>query len=164
MITEGATCSVTNHNITMSWNVIPDHVVLHHQKIPSRRPESLGIRDLAFRERIKEEELCLAELFLHLNFKNGEWVRYLDILNRKVGELNEQTLRRQNRDDSHLLYKKNKDRIPPFTKSEFLVGLAIIIGSTDCSKKGEILWASMSEKNGKRNGLVWQWKHILGDI
>ena len=137
------TYTISANKVEMTWQVVHDYYSLH--EVPHRRKEFLGIRDLALKESIKDDPLCVARLFLHLCFKDAEWLRYLDILNRKVMQHNEETNRSCAK--SHLIEpRKKKDRVPLFSKTEFIVGFAIIIGASNCSERGENLWVQVSQK------------------
>ena len=87
----------------------------------------------------------LADIFLQFSFLNGEWEQKLEKMNKAIAKEND-AIRRSRRQSAHLCKKHKAKLIPAFSKSEFLTGMAIIIGAADCSKKGCNLWTSKSEE------------------
>ena len=134
---DGRKICVKSSRGSLTWTVIDEHVVL--QKQSTRSNNRLGIRDLATQRLIEESPLPLAELFLRLSFKDGEWERSLVVMNRKITEYNT-GIERQHRNETG----STPGIVRLFTKKEFLCGIALIIGAADCSDKGEVLWTASS--------------------
>jgi hypothetical protein len=70
---------------------------------------------------IHDSDLPLADILLHLTFRDGNWQRWLRVMNVKVKELN----------DSQEL----KRNISKFTPQEFLIGHILMICTSDCSDR-----------------------------
>ena len=148
LIEEQTTYTVSSAGDTMTWKVIAEHVVLGSQHVPIRHAQDLGIKDIKLRELLRESDLPLADLVMMLLYKNGEWERYLEKMNKAIIQSNEINFRKK--EQSHR-------RVSTFSKEEFLVGHAIIIGAADCSAKGEKLWNLKTEEVQK------QWVSIAKD-
>ena len=147
--TVGTTYTVRSSADEMDWLVISDYGVLQTTVKP-RQVEYLGIKDLKAREHIKESPIPLADLFLQLSFLNGEWERKLEMMNKAIVKEND-TIIRSRRQSAHSCKKQNKSKIvPEFSKPEFLIGMAIVIGAADCSEKGCNLWVSKSEEEWEK--------------
>ena len=133
----GKSFTISSSKDQMTWTIINDHVVL--QKQSTRANNRLGIRELSMQKDIADSPLPLAELFLLLSFRDGEWERALVKMNRKVEEHNTSLERKHCRDS-----RKCPGLVNAFEKAEFLIGIALVIGAADCSDKGEVLWSASS--------------------
>ena len=133
----------------MTWTIIAEHLLL--QKQPTRTNNTLGIRELSVQKSIKESPLPLATLFLRLSFRNGEWERSLVSMNKRIAEHNS-ILERNYWDDSTF----GASLVKEFTKREFLIGMALIIGASDCSDKGEVLWSKSSTNGKQEEEMHWE--------
>ena len=137
----GEIYTVRSGKVSADWKVVPPQVNL--QPLKSRRKEFLGFCDLRLREEIANSSLPLAELILQLLYKDGEWQLYLDTMNKNVQAFNNSLGRRESK----------KKKISLFTKKEFLIGHAILIGAADCSERGDNLWASSKDNKWKSHWL-----------
>jgi hypothetical protein len=78
-------------------------------------------------DRLEDSDIPLADLFLYLLFKDGQWRRWLRIMNDKVETKNKN--------------KSTEERpIPKFTQEEFITSHALLIGAADCAERGHSLW------------------------
>ena len=142
---ENATYTVkSGKGESMVWTVIPEYLNL--RPIPTRNEEFLGIRDLKLKERLANSALSLADLFLELSFKNGEWQRGLATMNRKISAHNDSLSSSRSSKGSGV-----RRAVHQFTGKEFLIGLALLIGAADCADKGENLWFTKSNKKWKKH-------------
>ena len=76
-------------------------------------------------------------------FQNGEWQRALEALNRVIDHHNNQLRGREGTYWS----------IPHFSRKEFLIALALLIGAANCAEKEEHLWdgGRSSKKKWKKH-------------
>ena len=138
LIKEGTTYYVKSGRETMTWSVIPEYTNLQH--VPIRDEGFLGIKDLRLKQKITQSALLLAELFLQLTFKDGEWERGLATMNMKILLHNESLSCSRSSKGSG-----GRGRpLQKFSPKEFLIGLALLVGAADCAEKGENLWYTKS--------------------
>ena len=137
---EGRKVTVKSSKGQLTWTFIDDVAIL--QKQPTRSNNRLGIRELNTQKLIEDSPLPLAELFLRLLFRDGEWERSLVQMNKVIQDHNNILERRiHNESDT----PSSSSIVRPFTKKEFLCGIALIVGAADCSDKGEVLWVAHSK-------------------
>jgi hypothetical protein len=83
---------------------------------------------------LEDSNVPLVDLFLYLLFKDGQWRRWLRIMNDKVETKNNN--------------KSTEERpIPNFTQEEFITGHALLIGSEDCADRGRSLWEQVDDND-----------------
>jgi hypothetical protein len=83
---------------------------------------------------LEDSDIPLTDLFLYLLFKDGQWRRWLRIMNDKVETKNNN--------------KSTEERpIPNFTQEEFITGHALLIGSADCADRGRSLWEQVDDND-----------------
>ena len=149
LINQGTTYTVDSSTDSMIWTVIEEHRVDPAKCVDIRLAQDIGIKDVEIREMLKESDLPLADLLLMLMYKDGEWEKGLEIMNRIITKCNEEKFRRK--EESHR-------RVATFSKLEFLIAHAFIIGAADCSAKGEKLWRNKSDDDIEK-----QWKTFCQD-
>jgi hypothetical protein len=118
------------------WTVICDH-----QPVDPVQPRSsayLGIRKQEVIDKLEESQLPLTDLFLYFMFKDGEWKRWLRTMYQRISTLNINSTR----------------PIKLFSPKEFLIGHALLIGASDCSERGKMLWQSQSDHSDHTK--AWQ--------
>ena len=142
---KGTTYKVKSGRESMEWTVIQEYNNL--QPVPVRNEDFLGIRDLKLKQRISQSALSMADLFLHLTFKDGEWERSLESMNKKILNHNDSLSSSRNSKGSG----GGRRAIQPFSAKEFLIALALLIGAADCAEKGENLWFTKSNKKWKKH-------------
>ena len=71
----------------MDWEVVPEYTNL--QPIPTRRNTFLGIQDYLLKEKISNSAISMVDLYLELQFVDGEWLRQLDVFNQKIIDHND---------------------------------------------------------------------------
>ena len=145
----GRKITVKSNKQKMTCTIIAEHLLL--QKQPTRTTNTLDIRELSVQKSIEEPPLPLATLFLRLSFRNGEWERALVSMNKKIAEHNS-VLKQNYRDGSTF----GAGLVKEFTKREFLIGMALIIGASDYSDKGEGLWSKNSTKGKQEEERHWE--------
>ena len=146
----GRKIKVKSKKEEMVWTIVGESLVF--QKQQQRTNNKLGIKDLSILKEIENSALPLAELFLKLSFRNGEWERALVNMNRKIEEFNT-NLERSNK---HCDSQSTKGSVKPFTKKEFLCCIALVVGASDCSDKGEALWSNSKSKGKKDEQRHWE--------
>jgi hypothetical protein len=114
------------------WEVINDHCPT--EALDYRSKTYLGIRSQAVLDCLEDSDIPLADLFLYLLFKDGQWRRWLQIMNDKVEADNNN--------------KSPGDRpTPTFTQEEFITGHALLVGVADCADRGRSLWEQAEKDN-----------------
>ena len=136
MATDGTTYTVCSAKDSMDWSVVSDTVVIQPGVKP-RCINRMGIRDTKKLQKIKDDPLSMAELYLELSYENGEYERHLEVMNKKIAQHNNIARRKKETNKTGKL-----KIVPEFSKSEFLTGSALVIGAADCSEKGSNLWKS----------------------
>jgi hypothetical protein len=104
------------------WTVITDH-----QPVNPVQPcfsAYLGIWKQKIIDDLEKSQPPLADLFLYLMFKDGEWKRWLRNMNSRLIALN----------------VNSTCKIKQFSPKEFLICHTLLIGLSDYSEKGEMLW------------------------
>jgi hypothetical protein len=118
------------------WTVTTDY-----QPVDPVQPCSsayLGIWKQKVIDDLEKSQLPLADLFLYLMFKDGEWKRWLRNMNSRLIALN----------------INSTCKIKQFSPKEFLIGHTLLIGSADCSERGKMLWQSQSDHSNHTK--AWQ--------
>ena len=81
---------------------------------------------------LKDTHIPLAILYMLLSCVDGEWERLLVQMNKKI--------------ETHNNYHSRKNsefrEVPQFLEKEFIVAHALLIGTADCSDRGEALWGN----------------------
>jgi hypothetical protein len=134
--TASCTAGAVKNKKKLVWTVITDH-----QPVNPVQPCSsayLGIQKQKIIDDLKKPQLPLADLFLYLMFKDGEWKRWLRNMNSRLITLN----------------INSTCKIKQFSPKEFLICHAILIGSADCSERGKMLWQSQSDHSDHTK--AWQ--------
>ena len=127
----------------MQWEVVNEYENI--DPLQTRRDAFLGIRSLALKDKFCLSALPAADLFLELLFIDREWQRYLSIFNQNIMEYNKGS---SNNTTGSSGSTRN---IKLFSSREFLIGLALWIGATDCSDKGVNLWEMKANIKWKRH-------------
>jgi hypothetical protein len=124
------------NKVVTTWTVVNNH----DPPIPiqTRSKAHLGIRSQKVLDDLDESDLPLADLYLYLSYKDGEWKRWLRKMNEKIVLINERSER----------------KITPFMPREFLICHALLIGASDCNERGRMLWSE--DDNMSRHSQVWQ--------
>ena len=117
LIEDGATYTISSSTDKMTWTVIKEHTIFNGQNVPIRLAQDLGIKDTEVQEILKESVLPLVDLFLLLLYKDGEWEKALETMNKNICLYNE--LKFQKKQDAHC-------RIATFSKSEFMTAHAFL--------------------------------------
>jgi hypothetical protein len=114
------------------WEVINDHCPT--EALDEWSKTYLGTQSQAVLDSLEDSSVPLADLFLYLLFKDGQWRRWLRIMNDKVETKN------NNR-------TAGERSTPKFTKEEFITGHALLIGAADCADRGQTLWEQAEDDN-----------------
>ena len=116
----GDTLETTNNNQSILWTVIEDHLCATTE----RSTDKIGLKPEVLEEVTEDPTMIASEIFLRLMFGNN-MTQSIAKMNRSIQIFNE----------TH-----SRTNISLFSTSEFLRGIALLIGSVCFSANGNQLW------------------------